>query len=384
MVKWLIGDLLTGRRIQTVQVLSGSWSEVLNGAGDISCTVTLRDPVVRRLGLRESALAGKAFLAAVDGDTVLQAGPIWTHDWDAGSQHLTLNGLGMWSYWDHRALLPLLAGRLPSDPTVTTRFTNVSTDPDDPWASDTRKSLQGIARAYVAQAQLWTGGNVPVVLPTEIAGTAERTNKGADLAFVGERLKQLTQVLGGPDIMFTPRFTSGMDGIEWVMRIGTPTEPLLSSLQEVNFNIGLKDSSVSNLKVGVDGTGLGSQAFAAGGRSADDVLTTVSTDPTLTDAGFPLLDLVDSSHSTVSEVPTLQGYSDELVLLGRKPVQTWSFDHTVAQRPFLGSFNAGDFARVRVKDDPYLGDDSFRLRVLSRSGNAVGKKVHLEFQPEVF
>ncbi len=383
MVKWLIGDLLTGKRIQTLQVLSGSWSEVLNRAGDISCTATLKDPVVARLGLRESAMPGKAFLAAVEGDTVLQAGPIWAHDWDANTRHLTLTGAGMWSYFDHRVLLPLLAGRLPSDPTVTTRFTDASVDPDDVWPTDTRTSLQGIARALVAQAQSWTGGNVPVILPTEVTGTAERTYKGADLAFVGERLKQLTQVLGGPDIMFTPRFNTARDGIEWVMRIGTPTVPLLSSLQEVVFNVGLRESSVTNLKVNVDGSRIGSQAFGAGGRQSDEVLTTVSTDSTLTDAGFPLLEVVDSSHSTVNMAGTLQEYSDELVLRGRKPIQTWSFDHAVASRPFLGAFNAGDFARVKVTGDPYIEDGSYRLRVLSRSGDAVGKKVHLEFQPEV-
>lgn len=368
MVRWLIGDLRTGRRIQTLPVLSGSWSEVLNGAGDISCTATLKDPVVARLGLAESGMPGKAFLAAVDGDTVLQAGPIWTHDWDSNSSRLTLTGLGMWSYFDHRVLLPVLAGRLPSDPTTDTNLTS---------------SLQGIARSYVAQAQSWTGGNVPVFLPDEIAGPNERNEAGANLAIVGERLRQLTQVQGGPDIMFTPRFNSARDGLEWVMRIGTPDVPLLSSLQEVVFNVGLSKSSVSGMKVSVDGSRIGSQAFAAGGRSSDEVLTTVSTDPALTDAGFPLLDLVDSSHSTVNIPETLQGYSDELVLRGRKPVQTWSFDHDVSRRPFLSSFNAGDFARVRVTGDPYIRTDSYRLRILSRSGDAVGRKVHLEFQPEV-
>lgn len=368
MVKWLIGDLLTGKRIQTLQVVSGSWSEVLNGAGDISCTATLKDPVVARLGLRESAIPAKAFLAAVEGDTVLQAGPIWAHDWDANTQHLTLTGAGMWSYFDHRVLLPVLAGRLPSDPATDTNLIS---------------SLQGIARAMVAQAQTWTNGNVPVILPTAIAGTNERNEAGANLAIVGERLRQLTQVQGGPDIMFTPRFNAARDGIEWVMRIGIPDVPLLSSVQEVVFNVGLPESSVSNMRVNVNGTRIGSQAFAAGGRQSDEALTTVSTDSALTDAGFPLLELVDSSHSTVNEAGTLQAYSDELVLKGRKPVQTWSFDHAVASRPYLGSFNAGDFAKVKVTGDPYIQDGPYRLRVLSRSGDAVGRKVHLGFQPEV-
>lgn len=384
MVKFMIANLLDGRRIQTIpDVISGSWSEKLNAADSLSCTVPLNDPTIRRLGLANSATSGKSVLIAADGDTVLAAGPIWLHDFEDDGQRLTLTAAGMWSYFDHRTLLPLLAGRLPSDPTVTTRFTNVSVDPDDPWPTDTRKSLQGIARALVLQAQSWAGGNVPVILPAEIPGTAERTYKGSDVAFIGERLSQLTQVDGGPDIKFQPRFTADRLGVEWVMLIGTPTQPQIFGAIEPRFNVGLKRSSVSGLKVRVDGSGLGSQAFASGGNAADKVLITQSNDSTLLGAGFPLLELVDSGHSTVSELPTLQGYSDELVVGGRKPVMTISFDHDTSRIPSLGGFNVGDYASLRVRNNSYLPDGSYRARIVGRSGDAQTRKVSLTFQAVV-
>lgn len=382
MVTFYIGDLLTGDRIQIIpDVLSGSWAETLNRADSLSCTVTLKDPVIRRLGLAESATPGKAFLAAVDGTTVLAAGPIWDHQYDDNSQRLTLTAAGMWSYFDHRVLLPVLEGRLPSDSTTDTRYMPADPDGDYPWPTDTRKSLQGIVRALVEQARSWTGGQVPVILPDEIAGTNERAYKGSDLAAVGEELRRLTRVIGGPDVKFVPRFKSDMSGVEWVLQIGTPTEPLIFGAIDPVFNASVAKSTVSNLRVGVDGTGLASQVFAAGGRTDDVALVSQSNDESLPDAGFPLLERVDSSHSSVSVGATLQGYSDELVVVGRRPVQSWSFDHDTSKTPFLSGFAAGDFARVRVRGNAYLADGTYRLRILSRSGDETTRKVSLTFQP---
>lgn len=386
MVRFLIGDLLTGQRIQFVSAKAGAWSEVLNDAGAVSCTIPLKDPTNRSLDLYHSATVGKAFLAAVDGDLVLQAGPIWRHDFDSDAEELTLTAAGMWSYFDHRTVLPVLAGRNPTDDTTDTRFWPIVSDPEAdgyPWASDTRKSLQGIARYLVEQAQTWTGGNVPVILPSEIAGTAERWYRGADLASVGERLQQLTQVDGGPDIMFTPRWTTNRQGIEWVMRIGTPSEPLLYSSQRQKFYVGIQGSSVSRLQVSVDGTDLASNSYAVGGRSLDETIITTSVDATLPSAGYAVLEAVDSTHSTTSEESTLQGYSDELTLRGRTPATTFSFSHDLNSHPYLEAFNAGDFAEVRVTGNAYLPDDSYSMRVLSRAGELEGRKVALTFGPEV-
>lgn len=380
---WFIGNLLTGRRIQTLPVLTGTWSELLNADGDLSCTVSMRNRQVRRLGLRESAIPGASFLAVFSEDSGLQAGPIWMHDWDDDVQRLTLTASGMWSYFDHRMVLPVLAGRLPTDPTTNTRYTAVSADPDDPWPVDTRKSLQGMARALVAQAQSWTSGNVPVILPTEIAGTNERLYRAADLATVGRRLRELSQVEGGPDIRFSPRFTTDRLGVEWVMEIGTPTQPLLFSSQEPVFNYGLPRSSVSRLRVQVDGRGLASQAYASGGRAVDQSLMAVATDPTLVSAGFPILEVAEGARATVSELPTLQGYANERVVRGRVPIRSLAFEHDPAVRPFVGAFRAGDFVRLRVSGNSYLDDGEYRLRVTSRSGDARGKRLGLSLQPEV-
>lgn len=367
---WIIGDLLTGARIQTLPVLSGSWSDVLNDSGSIECTVSLRDPDVRRLNLADSARPGRTFLAAVQDDAILQAGPVWLHEYDNTEGTLTLSGAGLYSYFDRRALLPVLTpGQLPSDPATDSVYTGLS--------------LQGIAVSIVQQALSWPSGNVPVVLPTPLAGSNTRTYRGSDLAPVGDRLRELSGVQNGPDIRFAPRWKPDRLAVEWVMLVGTPDQPLLFSPQKPVFNVGLAGSSVSDLFVSIDGAGIGSQAFASGGRAAEEVLIARAFDPRLTSEGFPLLDLVDSSFSTVTQLATLQGYASELALSGRSPVQSWSFTHQTDQRPFLTGFNVGDFARVRVFGSTYFPDSEFHLRIVSRSGDAVGETVTVDFQPEV-
>lgn len=384
-MRFVLGDLLTGNKIKWLAPSAGSWSEELNDSGRITVTVPLTDPVNYRMDLFNSAPVGKVFLAAVDGDTVLQAGPVWTHDFDG--EHLTMQALGMWSYFDHRVLLPVLDGRLPTDATTDTRYSDVVSDVNDPgypWPVDTRESLLTIAKQIVEQAQSWTYGNVPVVLPSEEAGAAERWYKGSDLATVGDRLRQLTEVSGGPDIMFTPRWKTGKTGIEWVMRVGSAAEPLLYSSQRQTFQVGVAKSSISDLKVFVDGRKLASHGFGSAGSTVEKPLSAVQSSTILTDAGYAQFDGVDKSHTTASETATLQGYTDEIVSAGSRPMVVWSFSHNfVEQTPTLGSFNAGDFATVRVRDNLYVPDDRYTMRLLSRDGELGSDTVGLSFAPEV-
>lgn len=367
MLRFLIGSFLTGRRIQWVPALDGDWSEVLNGAGSVSCTVSLRNRYVKTLDLPNSATEGKSFLAAVDGDTVLQAGPVWAHEFDDDRRRLTLLAAGAWSYFDHRTILPY--------PT---------TDPADA-AADTNltSSLQGIARAWVAQAKAWPNGDVPVILPDEIPGSNERNEAGANLARVGERLSQITQVEGGPEIQFKPRFQENREGVEWVMRIGTPDEPRLFSPQDVIFRTNVPEPSVSGLRVRTSGTNIASRAYASGGRSADKVLIRYAENPDLLGQGFPALDAVDASFTTVVEGDTMQEHANDLRDYGARRIVSMSFDHSILKRPFLYSFTEGDFARVHFTDHPYFGTGVQRMRIVGRRGSAKSKKVRIDLQPEV-
>lgn len=382
MPTYIIGDLLTGKRWQFLPALAGTWSEGVNDAGDLSCTVSLRNPAVRRLDLYSSAAVGKAFLAAVEGDTILQAGPIWDHDYDRDAGKLTLRAAGLLSYFDHRLVLPVLEGRLPSDSTTDTRFMPAApSDPDYPWPTDTRSSWQGIIVQLFEQALSWPSGEVPLTLPAVIPGDRQRAYVGAELASVAERIRELTQLENGPEVRLTPQWLPDRTGISWVAEIGTPEQPLLFSTLARAFYIGNAKSSVRGLRVNINGTRMATDAYASGGRSIGKALVSVSTNEALLDAGYPVLQAVDSSRQTVQDLETLQSYSDEMVRRGAWPTSGWSFSHDTTVRPYLASFRAGDFADARVIDDLYLPKGTTPMRILRRSGDLARQSVSLTLSP---
>ena len=114
MPQYIIGDLRTGRRLQTLPVLTGPWQDALDQDETIKVTVDLLDPEVQALNLRNSATATKSFLGVVENDIIMGCGPIWTHAYDRDTFTLELGAKGIGSVFNYRSILPLLAG----DPNV--------------------------------------------------------------------------------------------------------------------------------------------------------------------------------------------------------------------------------------------------------------------------
>ena len=354
MPRYFLADLKTGRQILDLPVLSGPWSDQLNGTESIDVTLDMQDPDVIALGLRNTASPGKTILAVAEGDFILAAGPIWVRIYDRDSKTVKLSAKGMWSYFDHRLIIPLAA--------LTTGVTQfIVPDPADPTktipnpALNTEHTMQSygtIAKRWVQQAQAWTGGNVPVVFQADEAGTFERNTIGAEFKNLGDALSQLTQLEKGPDIKFQPRFTADKLGIEWLLRTGTTAQPQLASTTIHRWDVTVPESSVSNLTINEDSSAMASLAWLNGGRSGDTVLVARSYDKTLVDFGYPLFETVDSSHSTVELQSTLDDYAAENTTAGRGPYEVWSFDAEANQQPYLGSYGVGDYCDLHFA--PYI------------------------------
>ncbi|PRB01745.1 hypothetical protein [Microbacterium sp. MYb64] len=350
-LRWFIADLLTGRDIADVQVMTSStWSRSINKPERLTASLDMRDPATVALRPRQTMAPGRTVLACAIGDTILAGGPIWSHTYDRDQKVLTLDALGMWSYFDHRYVLPLAAASID-----TTQFII----PDPSAAGKTKPNpavgtyLTGleygtIAKRWVQQAQAWTGGNVPIVFEADRVGTRERNFEGSDFKNLGTVLAQLSQIEGGPDIRFMPQFTPDMLGIQWALQTGTDASPLLASATVFEWPMDVPRSPVSSLKVTADATRLATLGWATAGRSADTVLVSRSVDSTLTDLGYAAFESLDSSHSSVSEQGTLDGYAGESTTIGRSALELWSFDVEAARQPFLGAYWEGDFCTLTL------------------------------------
>lgn len=369
MTEVFIGDLRTGRRLLPLPITKGRWATELNGAGDLSCTVRLDAADAQGLDLSSAATPGMAFLAWEENDAIQEAGPIWAHTYDKDAATLTLTAKGMWSYFDHRVLLPVAAAYSPffiPDPEDATKFVpNPALD-----TNLAQLSLGTIAKRLVQQARAWTGGNVPIVFQDDEAGTSERNYEAVDLNIIGDLLGNITGLEDGPDIDFTPRRTPDRLGIEWVMRTGTTANRRIGVTDNPHrWDYSVPEPSIRGFVSTVSGSRMTSRTWLTGGRSADKPLLVSGANSYLTDNGFPLLELVDTSHSSVVETPTLQSYGNESVRTGIKPTQFWSFDVQGDVAPKVGEYRVGDTCRLVMGGDWMIPDGTYDRRIVRLSGD---------------
>ena len=67
-----------------------------------------------------------------------------------------------------------------------------------------------------------------------------------------------------------------------------------------------------------------STAVFTGGKDDDRVMVARATSDTLINAGIPLTEVWDSSHSSVSKQATLDAWAQRRHAEGQSPVQYWS------------------------------------------------------------
>src|SRR5690606_30618951 len=108
----------------------------------------------------------------------------------------------------------------------------------------------------------------------------------------------------------------------WVFETGSVGKPVLASATTHLWDISRPESVAFGLHIDQDANDLASLAWATGGREDDTVVVSRSYDPALIDAGYPLLETSDTSHSSVSRQATLDGHT--AALLDSRPFETWS------------------------------------------------------------
>ena len=372
-LQWIVGDLRTGRINGYLPVIDGTWTISMDGPGVITGDLLLADSAVAALKPRDLAGVGKNFLAAVwldkdGGETFLEAGPIWTHEYDDTTRRLRIGAAGLWSYYDHRKSVPVYTNAT-TVPSLTTTYTGLS--------------LGTIAKRLVQLAHTHTGGSLPVVLPVDEAGTDTRTYPAYELGWVGDGLRELSRADGGPEIQFVPRRTSASAlYLEWQMQVGTIAAPFLTqtSLDWV-WDTSVPQSIVTSLSVNRDGTAVASRAWVPGSGYAESRIVAVATDTTLTTAGWPLLETEKPGYDTIESTSTLASVAGLEATVARYPWETWRLSYNAASGgPAPGQVRPGHWGRVVIGTHPYLPAGDFRGRVVQVSGDTAGN-VSVQFQP---
>jgi hypothetical protein len=363
---WFVAELRTGNVVvRSLPVKSGSINPVLNKAGVISATVKL--PMAVSLGGFNTALdvalltPGRYVLGLEQNGVILDAGPIWQHDYDLDKRELKLTGAGVRSYFEGRYVLPV-----------------GTTDPYGANSTFTALSLRTIAKRVLQQAQAWTAGSIPLTFESDVSGTAERTYLGEDLQVVDEVLAKLSGVDGGPDIDFRPVFINNGAQIQWQVVTGSPE--LKQAGADWVWDASLPSSPVRAASIRISAKELVTQDWEIGGTpsGATRPVTARSVSTILTDAGFPIMES-STSRNSVTTQSVLDAHALAAVRVGTKPVSQFSFSvssdpkmvlagQLVSTAPRLGEYRPGDYGVLGLPKDPYLGAASRkRVRVLGYS-----------------
>jgi hypothetical protein len=294
---------------------------------------------VRALDLYTSAEPCRCFLAvsytdAQGTEEFLDAGPIWTHDYDSAGGVLTVAGAGLWSLWDHRKILPVLAAGV-NPASITSSFT---------------ATLGTIAKQLLQLAMTHTGGAVPVVLPADETGTDTRSYNGYDMAVVGQALRDLTKVDGGPEIQFRPRRTAADPRyLEWVMLTGTTAQPLLVQAgDDLILDHTAPRSQVTSIKVNRDGSKMADRWWTQGSGTDITTLFGRADDTSLIDAGFPLLE-GDDNRSDITDQATINSVAAGALAANRRPIDTLTIAvHRDGVQDQSGQWGGPNAASLRV------------------------------------
>lgn len=361
-----VGELTSGRNIIPIPARAGEWSIRRNRGGALSCEVTLSAKAHRKLDLRESAKPGRAYLAFAEDDFIFEAGPIWEHEYDDDSRRLRIDAEGIWSMLTRRFIMPAavetIALLLTSgddagkpNPAVATLFTGAS------WPAIVRRIIQqGMARA---------GGALPFVFGPDGVGAHDKSYDAASFKTQGEAFTDLTELVDGPEIEFRGEFAPGGTGVRWRPIVGDDAQLQIARVGDPHrFDFTVPQRTVRRLGVRSSAREVASEAWATGGRQAAIALISRAASKMLLDAGYPRMETLSASHSTVKEQATLDAYVQDDLELGSGLAEWWSFETNIDKVPKVGSFTLGDYCDVVTRRNPYVPDGTHRRRIAALSG----------------
>lgn len=366
------GTLRTGADISVLPATSCTFGDELKGPGSFTASVAVGQA---NGGALWDETRGATSFWAVEwssdfGREIVAAGPIFARSGD--DDGITYGGSNLFGMMGHRRL-------------IGTGWT----DAQIPALALTYSGLDlgSIMRAVVVETCTAPPADLPIVFEAPRAGLNERTYNGYDFGDVGQAMTNLGAVeegtfgLGAPDWIFAPRFKGGATSavdfthIEWALRTGTATAPALTSPAALVLDRGAPgQQTVGAVSVVEDASALATRAWVTGAGTEKAKVIASSTDSTLTDAGYPRMDVATSSNALVYATVKAQSAAS---LTGSK--RTPSATTVSVRAEFWWANGSGTGTTVRLLDPrhPVFGPVDLTSRVLAWSGDVASSWVTL-------
>lgn len=332
---YLLADLRTNAILEEIAPTGVRFNKPLNGAGRFDCSWQLSADTAH-LDAYDLTMPCRRVIYAYRDDRPQWGGIIWTRSYDSTNQTVSIGAAEFWSYFDHRKVIPLLPASLDLSTVAGLSVAYDNVDQNE------------IARQLVALAQAHAGGNIGIEFDdTESFTLRDRTYNGYDLAETGEALRQLCNVIDGPDMVFDVVPNPTGPAPRRVLRLGTPWlgQQGSSHVWEVGGN-------VTSYTWPSDGSSMATRAFAVGEGVDLGVPIAVHEDTAKYSRGFPLLER-EGNYGSAEGAATLAGHAEADQQAGRMPVVLPKVVVRGDIPPTAAEVNRGDDGRLIVPADPF-------------------------------
>lgn len=316
-LRYISVDLVTGAIVAQLPLADVHFVTVLNGAGPLTARLKLPgDDLELAGGYVDACEEGRRAIYIEHDDQIVWAGPIWVTEYDTDTQHVSIKGAEMESYWNRRRIR---------------------------WSVDYSSADQfAIFRGLVNESQDALGGDLGIVT-TGLGASGVRRDRSYRLweeKNLGEALRQLAEVDGGFDYW-----------IEVTKADGAYTRRLRLAHPERGDSdparIWTLGNNMLTLKLPRDATKQANSVAGIGAGEGIDMLRSLSTDLDILDAGYPLLE--DSfSYKDVKRQSTLNGHTQANLAAVKQPISLPVAEVLRDSDPLFGTYHPGDTATLRV------------------------------------
>lgn len=379
-VNYGLADFRTGGRILDLPVMEGaSWSAMLNRADAVGCSISLNDPDAVRLDLRSSTEPNKTVMfAETETGHILAWGLIGDdgREWDEDEQTLTLTAVGIKdSYFAQRIIGPasaLSATLITNDAEGFPEVNPALNTTLSGWSHGT------IGKKLVEQALAWPGSPTVFDLPADEVGTREEEYLFASLKSVGKALDDLTAQEVGPDFAFEAQRAADGISLRYSLRHGSEATPRIGT-DLGSWHLGPGSPIIGLKSKDVEAAGA-SAGWMTAGKQSGAVLLSRRLNAAMLDAGYPALDLVDTTHNDVTKLGTLNSHNAANMRDAAKTLRDLHFSVRAVDgldNTQLGTFRPGDTVTIDAPDGHKWFTKDMRIRITSISGDETGHDVKI-------
>lgn len=352
----IIHETMTGEPVTELEVASASWSTGVCRADEVSVVT----PGYTGRNLYQFMVPRKYSISILEDNGRVRASgligiPEGATD-DDGLHRVTFPGRGVESYFERRHVLPY-----PYWPLVDSKGIPIP-------SRDTR--IVGVEygtmmKRLYQQALTHPGAELPVAWEPDRRGSREKEWAGVDGKQVQEAVEDIANLLGGVEWDWVP-VVDDSDRLTLAFVTGTDADPEVTSSFWHTWQSGGEAPDIRGLVAKVSPEFMASNAIFMGGKDDDRVMAARATSLDLIVAGVPMTEIWDSSHSSVSQQATLDGWAAKQIAEGQAPVQYWEFE---VREDRADGLRHGDWCTVEVSDHWLIPDGSYPRRVVEVSGS---------------